>query len=323
MQLIKEYQCLVNKGLIDIKYPQYPEKLYDPIRYFTALGGKRIRPALTLIAAEMYELSLTKALPAALAIEVFHNFTLLHDDIMDKAPLRRGKETVHEKWNSSVAILSGDAMLITAYQLLAQCPAEVLPDALNVFNAVAIEVCQGQQLDMDYEAQDQVAIDEYINMIRLKTAVLLGAALKLGALISGAPASDADFLEEFGVNVGIAFQLQDDLLDVYGETQTFGKEIGGDILANKKTFLMLNALGLAKGEDADLLEHWVSRTDESQQKIQEITKLYDRLNIPELTRNEMQKYSEKAYRALNQVALPLVKKESLKQLAESLLLRNT
>lgn len=323
MHLIKDYQDAINKGLTNIKYPKYPEKLYDPIRYFTALGGKRIRPVLTLIAAEMFDYPLGKSLPAALAIEIFHNFTLLHDDIMDKAPLRRGKETVHEKWNSSVAILSGDAMLITAYQLLAECPPAVLPEALKVFNAVAIEVCQGQQLDMDYEEQDQVSIDEYINMIRLKTAVLLGAALKLGALISGAPASDADHLERFGVNVGIAFQLQDDLLDVYGETHTFGKEIGGDILANKKTFLMLNALSLAENDQAETLQHWINRTDEPQQKIQEITKCYNQLDIPVLTMNEMRNYSEKAYHALDQVALPLAKKELLKHLAESLLLRNT
>lgn len=323
MHLIKHYQDAINKGLQNISYPSTPEKLYDPLRYFMTLGGKRIRPILTLLAAEMYDYPIEKSLNSALAIEVFHNFTLMHDDIMDNASLRRGKPTVHEKWNPSIAILSGDTLLITAYQLLIQNDALTLPGLLQVFNTAAIEVCQGQQYDMDYEEKENVSIEEYINMIRLKTAVLLGAALKIGAMVSNAPVEDANHLEQFGVNVGIAFQLQDDFLDVYGEENKFGKHIGGDILANKKTFLMLKALELAQGEDAILLKKWMQEDENPNQKIEAITQLYNKLGIQELTINEMRSYSSKAYDALDRINLSKGKKEPLRQLAESLLVRNS
>jgi geranylgeranyl diphosphate synthase type II len=323
MHLIKDYQEAINKGLNTISYPERPEKLYDPIRYFIKLGGKRIRPVLTLLAAEMYDCPIEKSLNTALAIELFHNFTLMHDDIMDNASLRRGKSTVHEKWNNSIAILSGDATLISAYQLLTNNDPKVLPQLLKVFNDVAIEVCQGQQYDMDYEDRSNISIDDYINMIRLKTAVLLGAALKLGAIVSGAPSASADHLQEFGINVGIAFQLQDDLLDVYGKELEFGKHIGGDIIANKKTFLMLKAIELAKGEDAQQLQKWISKADEPEKKIREVTQLYNKLGIQELTMNKMHFYSKKAHGALDKVDLPESKKGTLKSLTESLLLRNS
>lgn len=324
MNLIKRYQDAINKGLNSINYPESPENLYEPIRYFIKLGGKRIRPVLTLLAAEMYGCSIEKSLNAALSIELFHNFTLMHDDIMDKASIRRGKDTVHEKWNSSVAILSGDTMLISAYQLLTRNEADILHQLLQVFNNVAIKVCQGQQFDMDYEVMSDVTIDQYIHMIRLKTAVLLGAALKTGAIVSQeAPSKDADHLEQFGINVGIAFQLQDDLLDVYGEVHEFGKIIGGDILANKKTFLMLKAIELAEGEDAEQLEMWINKTDEPTEKIKKITQIYNKLGIQELTMNKMHYYSNKAHEALNKVDLPESKKETLKLLTETLLIRNS
>jgi geranylgeranyl diphosphate synthase type II len=275
MYLIKSYQESINKGLKKLYFPQYPERLYEPIRYFIDIGGKRIRPVLTLLAAEMYGCSIEKSLKAALAIELFHNFTLLHDDIMDNASLRRGKSTVHEKWNSSIAILSGDTMLISAYQSLTQNDPKVLPQLLETFNKVAIEVCQGQQLDMDYEEKSIISVDEYLNMIRLKTAVLLGAALKIGAMVADAPVDSVNHLEQFGINVGIAFQLQDDLLDVSGEVHEFGKRIGGDIIANKKTFLMVKAMELAEGEDAILLQKWIHTHNQPKEKIKNITQLYN------------------------------------------------
>lgn len=323
MQLIKPYQEAVNKGLKSVSYPEQPERLYDPIRYFMDIGGKRIRPVLTLLAAELYNCSIERSLNTALAIELFHNFTLMHDDLMDNASLRRGKATIHEKWNPSIAILSGDTMLISAYQLLVQNDPIVLPQLLETFNNVAMEVCQGQQLDMDYEERSIVSIDEYINMIRLKTAVLLGAALKMGAIVSGATADAANHLEEFGVNVGIAFQLQDDLLDVYGKVQEFGKEIGGDIIANKKTFLMLKAIELAEGENAELLQKWVPVSNQDQEKVKNITHVYNELGIQELTISKMRFYSDKAYDFLDKVDLPESKKKTLKQLTESLLVRNS
>ena len=323
MYLIKSYQESINKGLNAISYPEHPERLYEPIRYFIDMGGKRIRPVLTLLAAEMYDFPVEKSLNAALAIELFHNFTLLHDDIMDNASLRRGRATVHEKWNPSVAILSGDAMLITAYKLLTQNDPVVLPQLLTTFNNVAIEVCQGQQLDMDYEEKSVISVDEYINMIRLKTAVLLGAALKIGAIISGAPIDSANLLEQFGVNVGIAFQLQDDLLDVYGDMHEFGKIIGGDIIANKKTFLMVKALELAKGEDTKLLQKWIHTSNEPDEKIKNITRIYNDLGIHELTVAKMRLYSNKAYEDLERIDLPNNKKETLSRLTEKLLLRNS
>lgn len=323
MYLIKSYQDSINKGLNNISYPEHPERLYEPIRYFIDMGGKRIRPVLTLLAAEMYDYSIEKSLNAALAIELFHNFTLLHDDIMDNASLRRGKSTVHEKWNASIAILSGDTMLISAYQLLTQNDPIVLPQLFTAFNNVAIEVCQGQQFDMDYEEKSTISVDEYVNMIRLKTAVLLGAALKIGAIVSGAPTDSVNRLEQFGINLGIAFQLQDDLLDVYGKVHEFGKIIGGDIIANKKTFLMVKAIELAKGENAKLLQKWINISTEPQEKIKNITRIYNDLGIQELTISKMRFYSDKAYDELDRIDLPGSKKETLKQLTESLLVRNS
>lgn len=323
MHLIKPYQAAINKALSTVSFPEHPQKLYDPIRYFIKIGGKRIRPVLTLLAAEMYDYSIEDSLNTALAIELFHNFTLIHDDLMDNASLRRGQSTIHTKWNPSIAILSGDATLITAYQLLCRNKSTALPQLLDTFNQVAIDVCQGQQLDMDYAKKNNVSINEYINMIKLKTAVLLGAALKMGAIIGDAPKSSTTLIEQFGVNVGIAFQLQDDLLDVYGNVNEFGKEIGGDIIANKKTFLLLKAIELAEGKNAELLQQWIAINDHSEEKIRVITQIYNELGIEHLTMKEMHHYSNKAFQFLEKIDVADSKKEPLKQLAKSLLIRSS
>lgn len=321
MPLIKELQHSINKSLEYIELPKYPKRIHEPMRYFIDLGGKRIRPILTLLAAEIYDVPKDQSMFAALAIELFHNFTLLHDDLMDASSLRRGQATVHKKWNSSVAILSGDAMLISAYQVLSESESASLPELLKAFNRTAMEVCQGQQLDMDYEEEQSLTIDEYINMIRLKTAVLLGLALRFGGVIGNASEEDKSKLESFGVNIGIAFQLQDDLLDVYGNTQHFGKEIGKDILANKKTFLMLHALKMAKNDNLKQLNYWLSTNDNPKEKVDAITNIYNQLNIHELTIKEMNKYSEKAYESLSELSVPEEKTQTLKKLAEGLLTR--
>jgi len=323
MYSIDRHQTIINRGLKEIEYPEQPTDLYQPIRYFLAIGGKRIRPTLTLLAAEMYDCPLERSLNIALAIEVFHNFTLLHDDIMDEAPKRRGQPSVHEQWNTNIAILSGDTMLITAYQLLAKSDPAILPSLLATFNRAAIEVCQGQQFDMQYEQQDLVTIEEYLGMVRLKTAVLLGAALRMGAIVGNATAADAEHLQQFGINVGIAFQLQDDLLDIYGDPKRFGKQVGGDIIANKKTYLLLKAFELAEESDKKELKRWMYEEHDPSEKVKQITQLYDRLHVHEFTVKAMRSYTDTAFTALDRVKLSHPKKEPLRQLTESLLVRNS
>src|SRR5690606_4750879 len=260
MQEVRSHLDFINEELSKLNLPQEPAELFDPIHYLLGIGGKRIRPALTLLAAEMFSCDLAKALPSAIAIELFHNFSLMHDDIMDKAPLRRGEATVHEKWGINTAILSGDFILIHAYQYIVQNDAKVLAPLLTIFNDTAAKVCIGQQLDMNYEQREGVSIVEYIEMIRLKTAVLLGAALQMGATVANAKEKDALALYQCGVNLGIAFQLQDDYLDVYGDSDKFGKRVGGDIAENKKTFLLLKALELADEKDRLEISRWLSQT---------------------------------------------------------------
>src|SRR3569833_1427024 len=250
MRTINQIQEILNREVESLDFPLYPADLYEPIKYILALGGKRIRPALLLMSCDMFGGDILKAVPPALAIEVFHNFTLMHDDIMDNAPLRRGKVTVHEKWNKNVAILSGDVMLVKGYELMMNVDDRVLRPIMNIFNETAIGVCEGQQIDMEFETRSDVHIDEYINMIRLKTAVVLGGAVKIGALIGGSTPEDALLLQTFGEQLGVAFQLQDDILDVYGDPEKFGKQVGCDILSNKKTFLLLKALELADKEQS-------------------------------------------------------------------------
>lgn len=315
-----QLQEVIENAIQDISYPAQPAKLYEPIRYIMGLGGKRIRPALTLMAADLFDTDIREALPAALAIETFHNFTLIHDDIMDNAPLRRGKQTVHEKWGVNNAILSGDVMMVEANKQLSMLDGSILKKALETFNATAQGVCEGQQLDMEFEQQDAVSIPEYINMIRLKTAVLLGGAMKLGAQVAGAGATEADQLYAFGVNLGIAFQLQDDILDVYGDPEKFGKQVGGDIIANKKTLLLLKLRELAS--PADLLELDEQRMNKDHDdKIKNITGLYNTYNIRELANIEMRMYADKAFDALSSLAVAESRKSELFELADLLMSR--
>jgi len=318
-----KWQQHINQGLADLDFPPVPATLYEPIRYMLALGGKRIRPLLTLMAADLFSISdIRHAIPAALAVELFHNFSLVHDDIMDEAPLRRGKPTVHKKWNANVAILSGDNLLIMAYGQLAKCPSDKLPSILETFNTMATHVCEGQQLDMDFERSPTVGINDYLHMIQLKTSVLLGAALKIGAVLGNASDVDAQYLYDFGVNVGIAFQLQDDLLDVYGDPEQFGKQRGGDILANKKTYLLLKALETADTETVSELHDWMKRSDQPQIKINRVTAIYNSLGIQQATETMKRFYATQAYAALDRIPCEKSRKLPLQTMAQHLLNRS-
>lgn len=315
-----QLQEFIDQAIQKITYPARPERLYLPIQYIMSLGGKRIRPALVLMSADLFGADVHKVMPAALAIETFHNFTLIHDDIMDNAPLRRGKATVHEKWGVNNAILSGDVMMVEANKHLAMLDTMVLKDALETFNTTAQGVCEGQQLDMEFEEHDQVSIPDYINMIRLKTAVLVGGALKLGAQVAGADAAQAMQLYTFGENLGIAFQLQDDILDVYGDPEKFGKRVGGDIIANKKTFLLLRLKELVSAEDKILLAELMSSSN-LPEKIEKMTLLYDKYNIRELASQEMAAYADHAFAALDALELGTERKSELDLLAKALMNR--
>lgn len=296
-------------------YGDKPLELYQPISYIMSLGGKRIRPLLTLLAYSLYKDDYKKILTPAAAIEVFHNFTLMHDDIMDQAPLRRGKKTVHEKWNANTAILSGDVMLVKAYDMLLDIESSILPTILRRFNKTAAEVCEGQQLDMNFEKVEDVSEQDYIEMIKLKTAVLLGFSLECGALLAGASDHDAQCLYNFGVNVGIGFQLKDDLLDVYADKAKFGKQVGGDIMSNKKTFLLIKAKELAAGSAKEKLQELLqmSATD-NEIKVKEVTSIYDQLNIKQLTEEKMSFYFNKGFKELS--SLKVTNSHALQQLAQ-------
>ncbi|QKJ28670.1 polyprenyl synthetase family protein [Mucilaginibacter mali] len=322
MKTLDELQSLIQQAVEQLKYPSQPPDLYEPIGYILSLGGKRLRPALLLMACDIFGGDVDKAVKAALAIEVFHNFTLMHDDIMDKAPLRRGQVTVHERWNQNVAILAGDAMMVEANKLMLQVPDPILRTVMDIFNDTATGVCEGQQFDMSFESRDRVGADEYINMIRLKTAVLLGGALKIGALIGGADQKDAALLYTFGEQLGIAFQLQDDILDVYGDPDKFGKQVGGDIISNKKTYLLIKAQELATGENADALNNWLNDTNaDAQQKVAGVTGIYNDLQIRQQAEQAMQTYATEAFNALNAINLPDDRKQYLRGFADSLLVR--
>jgi geranylgeranyl diphosphate synthase type II len=294
------------------KYGQSPAELYDPIAYIMALGGKRLRPMLTLIGTSLYSDNWQKALKPAMAVEVFHNFTLLHDDIMDKAPTRRGKPTVHEKWNDNVAILSGDVMLVRAYEFLFGVDNQLLVPILKGFSQTAAEVCEGQQLDMNFETLNDVTLTEYLNMIRLKTSVLLGFSLKLGALLGGANHLDCEKLYNIGVNAGIGFQLMDDILDVYGDPEKFGKQVGGDIISNKKTYLLILAKNQAKAEVEVKLQNLISATEfDKVEKVQEVTAIYNSLHIKEQVEIAMNSYFQKCFDEIETLSLPQNKKNLL------------
>ncbi|TCC87361.1 polyprenyl synthetase family protein [Pedobacter frigiditerrae] len=313
-----QLQQIIEEAIPNIEYPNHPKDLYEPIRYIMSLGGKRIRPVMVLMATELFTTEIHKALDVALAIETFHNFTLVHDDIMDNAPLRRGKITVHEKWGVNNAILSGDVMMVESNKHLSKVDLLVLKPVLDTFNATAQGVCEGQQLDMEFEQRTDVSIGEYLEMIRLKTAVLLGGAMKLGAIVGGANSVDADLLYEFGENLGVAFQLQDDILDVYGNPEKFGKQVGGDIIANKKTFLHLKTLTLAQGDESDSL---TSITVDQDIKVNEVTSLYNKYDIKELATAEMDKYLTKANQALDSLAVADEKKYQFRELVQQILER--
>ena len=320
MKPFQDYLDLVNQAIAAIPYPKQPSQLYEPISYHMALGGKRIRPVLALMACDAMGGDLEVAIDGAVGIEMFHNFTLLHDDVMDNADVRRGKPTVHCRWNDNTAILSGDTMLTIATQYIARTGNW---QVMDLFNKTAIEIYEGQQWDMDYEQLNDVTVDEYINMIRLKTSVLLGCALKTGALIADSDDKDADLLYEAGVNMGLAFQLMDDMLDVWGNPETFGKEIGGDIMNNKKTFLLINAMHLAKGDDADELRHWLNdRYATREDKVNGVTALYERLGVRELALDAIAHYNVLAIEAFNQVKMSDEDKNAFTSLANKLAGRN-
>jgi geranylgeranyl diphosphate synthase, type II len=321
---VERLQQEVEFQLSQFDFPNRPASLYDPVRYMLSLGGKRMRPILVLLANDLFAGKNEHAMPAALGVEVFHNFTLLHDDIMDKAPLRRGKATVHEKWNGNIAILSGDAMFVKSCQLITQVPAAAVPNVMNLFLKTALEVCEGQQLDMDFESRDTVDVDEYIEMIKLKTAVLVGACLGIGAQIACASEEDVNHVYDFGVNLGIAFQLQDDILDVYGDEQKFGKQVGGDIIANKKTFLLLSALKNASGETADKLQHWLNyQGNDNLSKVNAIKEIYASLKVKEAAETKMNDLYAEALSHLDALPIDQNRTTALRKLSSMLMLRES
>lgn len=314
----------IEHEIAQLQFTYPPKSLYEPIEYILSLGGKRIRPALVLMACNLYKEEVGNAVKPALGLEVFHNFTLLHDDLMDEADKRRNKPTVHKVWNPNTAILSGDAMLIAAYQLIGETEPEFLKAILDLFTTTALEICGGQQYDMEFESRTDVEEAEYIEMIRLKTAVLLASALKMGAILGKSSETDADHLYQFGINIGLAFQLQDDLLDVYGNTATFGKNIGGDILCNKKTWMLINALRLASPAQRAELDSWISRkTFNPIEKIAAVTAIYDQLQLKKLSEMKIHAYYELAMTHLNALNVAPEKLAIIKEVSANLMNRQS
>ncbi|RFC55618.1 polyprenyl synthetase family protein [Brumimicrobium aurantiacum] len=322
MVQLQEYQQLLEKKIAALELPKEPKNLYDPLRYFLTLGGKRTRPCLTMLGCNLFGTPGIKAINAALAVELFHNFTLIHDDIMDDAPLRRGQSTVHEKWDQDIAILSGDVLFVEAYSLLAKHDTDVLPKLLSVFTRTAREVCEGQQMDMDFETSNSITKEEYIEMIRLKTSVLLGAALEMGALIGGAEnEEDISNIYNFGMNIGLAFQMHDDILDLYADPEKFGKQVGGDILSNKKTYLLLTALELAEGEQKkallDLLENQDGET-----KIENAKTIFEELKVKEIAEEKKEEFYQRALENMSNINVSNEQKQPLLDLAKYLMSRD-
>ena len=317
------YGKLIAEYIQNTEYPKQPADLYDPIKYILSLSGKRIRPVLVLMGAKLFgKENLQEVVPASIAIEYFHNFSLIHDDIMDRAPLRRGKATVHQKWNDNVAILSGDALLVKAYQELGKSPSAHIPDLLNVFNKVALEVCEGQQYDMDFEKKSNVSEDDYLNMIRLKTSVLLGGALQMGAILANADQQQQQLIYDFGVNLGIAFQLQDDYLDVYGNPETFGKQVGGDILCNKKTILRIKTEQLLDEDSKEEFQKLIDLdTIEDADKVSRMKNLYAKFEVDKYAEDIKSRYMELAYNKLDSIAVSEAQKAELRMLADTLMHR--
>ncbi|HMC00337.1 MAG TPA: polyprenyl synthetase family protein [Flavobacteriaceae bacterium] len=322
MQNIQFYQEAFSKYLNEFTKNRTPDTLYNPINYILNLGGKRLRPVLTLLSSEIFGTDHKVALDAALSIEVFHNFSLIHDDIMDDAPLRRGQETVHEKWDINTGILSGDAMLILAYKLFENYEPETFQSLAKLFSKTALQVCEGQQYDIDFEVRDNVTISEYIKMIEYKTAVLVGAALQMGAIIAKASQNDQGNIYEFGKNLGIAFQLQDDYLDAFGNPETFGKQVGGDIIANKKTYLYLKSLELSSQENKTQLQHlYQLNPEDKKDKIETVKSLFLLSNSEKETQKEIENYTEKAFLVLDSINISEKKKKILKDFGKNLMTR--
>ncbi|WP_338375836.1 polyprenyl synthetase family protein [uncultured Flavobacterium sp.] len=323
MHSISEYQEVISNHFNSLVVAKKPKNLYEPIQYILSLGGKRMRPVLTLMTAEIFDCDYKKALQAATAVEVFHNFSLIHDDIMDDAPLRRGKVTVHEKWNINTGILSGDAMLILAYQYFEDYEPNIFRDLAKLFSKTALEVCEGQQYDVDFETRDDVTIPEYLKMIEYKTAVLVGAAMKMGAIVAEASKENADLIYDFGLNLGIAFQLQDDYLDAFGNPETFGKQIGGDIIENKKTYLYLKALEYGNKEDKDQLMHLFSiQPKDNTDKIETVKSIFNESGASKTTQEAIKEYTQKAFETLQKMEISEEKKQLLYAFGEKLMNRN-
>nr|WP_302971733.1 polyprenyl synthetase family protein [uncultured Prevotella sp.] len=322
MKTADEILKMVNEFLDHLSYDRKPESLYEPIKYVLSMGGKRIRPTLMLLAYNLYKENPEDILMNACALETYHNYTLLHDDLMDNADMRRGHLTVHKKWNDNTAILSGDSMLVLAFQRMMQCDTKHLKDILDLFTVTALEIGEGQQYDMEFETRNDVKEEEYIEMIRLKTSVLLACALKIGAILADASAEDADNLYKFGEQIGLAFQLQDDYLDVYGDSKVFGKEIGGDITSNKKTYMLINAFNKANDAQRKELTRWVSARDfDRNEKVDAVTRLYNEIGIDQLAQDKIAYYFAQSKKFLDAVNVPEEKKEELRKYAQKMMKR--
>lgn len=322
MKTAEEILAMVNDFLANLPYDRKPYSLYEPIKYVLSMGGKRIRPCLMLMSYNLFLENPEKILMNAIALETYHNYTLLHDDLMDNADLRRGHETVHKKWDANTAILSGDSMLVLAYDRMAQCDAKHLPQVLKLFTTTALEIGEGQQYDMEFETRNDVKEEEYIEMIRLKTSVLLACALKIGAILADASAEDADNLYKFGEQIGLAFQLQDDYLDVYGDTKVFGKAIGGDITSNKKTFMLINAFNHANAEQRAELQKWVDAKDfDRNEKVAAVTRLYNEIGIDKLAQEKIAYYFEQSKKYLDAISVSEERKQVLAQYAQKMMKR--
>lgn len=322
MKTADEILKMVNEFLDHLSYDRKPESLYEPIKYVLSMGGKRIRPTLMLLAYNLYKENPEDILMNACALETYHNYTLLHDDLMDNADMRRGHLTVHKKWNDNTAVLSGDSMLVLAFQRMMQCDTKHLKDILGLFTVTALEIGEGQQYDMEFETRNDVKEEEYIEMIRLKTSVLLACALKIGAILADASAEDADNLYKFGEQIGLAFQLQDDYLDVYGDSKVFGKEIGGDITSNKKTYMLINAFNKANAAQREELTRWVSARDfDRNEKVDAVTRLYNEIGIDQLAQDKIAYYFAQSKKYLDAVNVPEEKKEELRKYAQKMMKR--
>ena len=312
----------IEEAISNISFDLKPKSLFEPIKYAISVGGKRVRPLLVLLATNMFGKEVEKSLKPAIGIEIFHNFTLLHDDLMDKSDMRRGMPAVHKKWNANTAILSGDAMLIESYKYVASVHPDLLPEVMELFSTTAMEVCQGQQLDMDFEKRADVTEAEYIEMIVLKTAVLLACSLKMGAILANASARDAELLYNYGINIGLAFQLKDDLLDVYGDAKTFGKNIGGDIVSNKKTYLLIKALKSSDKKQLAELMRWISAENfDKNEKIESVKNIYNELNLKSISENLIEKYYLAALDCLSSINVSDERKKELIYLSENLMYR--